>query len=79
MTQGSAVHLLWGVGALALVISALVAQRPNARTVVRSLLAWAIIGALILVAVLYLEDLGRLAGGGSWSADPGHNKPRELT
>jgi hypothetical protein len=59
------VHLLWGVGALALVISALVAQRPSTRTVVRSLLAWAVIGTLILVAVLYREEFGRLAEGRS--------------
>ncbi|MCC2976048.1 hypothetical protein LK533_05085 [Sphingomonas sp. PL-96] len=63
MKQESAVHLLWGIGALTLVISALAAQRPDRRTIGRSLLAWAIIGTLILIAVLLREELGSAARG----------------
>jgi hypothetical protein len=63
MTEESAAHLLWGVGALALVISALIAQRSDSRTILRALLAWAIIGTLIVIAVLYREEIGSAGAG----------------
>jgi aspartyl protease family protein len=55
-------QLLWGAGVLVLATSALMARRPSAGTILRSLLAWAIIGVLICVAVAYRHDLGRIFG-----------------
>lgn len=63
MTTGDSAYLLWGVGALVLAISALAAHRPTGSTVLRSLLAWAIIGGLIFAIVAYREELGRIASG----------------
>jgi aspartyl protease family protein len=55
-------QLLWGVGVLVLAISALAAQRPRAGTLLRSLLAWAVIGVLVLVVVAYRHELGGIFG-----------------
>ncbi|MBB3910675.1 hypothetical protein GGQ81_001276 [Sphingomonas desiccabilis] len=51
-------QVLWGIGALVLAISALAARRPSRGTIARSLLAWVLIGALILLATLGVHYLG---------------------
>ena len=58
MNLESSAQLLWGVGALVLAVSALVARRPSRSTIIRSLLAWILIAALILLAVVSLHHLG---------------------
>jgi aspartyl protease family protein len=53
-------QMLWGIGVLVLAVSALAARRPSSGTVVRSLLAWAAIGALIGLAVVYRHELSHM-------------------
>lgn len=49
MTGDTSVELLWGVGALVLVLSALSVRRVSAGVIVRNLLGWAAIAGVLFV------------------------------
>lgn len=64
MSGFDTVHLLWGIGALTLVISALAARRVSMGFVVRSLLAWALIALVLFVIFDRRDELGAIARSG---------------
>ena len=55
------VQLLWGVGALVLVIAALAARRVSIGSVVKSLFAWALIALILFLIIDRREQLGAIA------------------
>lgn len=57
MSLESSAELLWGIGALVLAVSALIARRPSRGTTLRSLLAWLLIGAVIALAAVSVHHL----------------------
>ncbi|GAA0450141.1 hypothetical protein GCM10009095_17320 [Sphingomonas molluscorum] len=61
MSLESSAQLLWSIGALVLAVSALIARRPSRGTILRSLLAWLLIGALIVLAVVSVHYLSGTA------------------
>lgn len=61
MNEFETVHLLWGIGALVLVISALSIRRANFGSLVRALLAWVLIFGVIFLVVDRREDISRIA------------------
>ncbi|MCG7348725.1 hypothetical protein [Sphingomonas sp. ACRSK] len=61
MSLESSAELLWGIGALVLAVSALIARRPSRNTILRSLLAWLLIGAVIVLAVVSVYYLSGTA------------------
>lgn len=64
MSGFDTVHLLWGIGALVLVISALAVRRVSIGFVVKSLLAWALIALVLFLIIDRREELGVIARGG---------------
>ncbi|MBB5698740.1 retropepsin-like aspartic protease family protein [Sphingomonas yantingensis] len=61
MSGDTSVELLWGVGALILVLSALSARRVSARVIVRNLLGWAAIAGVLFVLFANRDGLILLA------------------
>lgn len=57
MNDGDTLRMVWYAGALVLVVSAVVAQRPNFSSVVRAILGWAAIGAVAWIAVAHRYEL----------------------
>ncbi|VXC96443.1 retropepsin-like aspartic protease family protein [Sphingomonas sp. AX6] len=64
MSGFDTVHLLWGIGALVLVISALAVRRVSIGFVVKSLLAWALIALVLFLIFDRREEIGAIARGG---------------
>lgn len=64
MSGFDTVHLLWGIGALVLVISALSVRRVSLSFVVKSLLAWALIALVLFLIIDRREELGVMARSG---------------
>ncbi|PCD03035.1 TIGR02281 family clan AA aspartic protease [Sphingomonas spermidinifaciens] len=61
MNGDQSVELLWGVGALVLVLSGLTARRVSARVIVRNLLGWAAIAGVLFVLFANQDRLALLA------------------
>lgn len=61
MSGDTSVELLWGVGALVLVISALGARRVPLGVVIRSLLGWAAIAGLLFILFANRDQLALMA------------------
>ena len=59
--NGGALSLVYLVGVLAIAVSALAAQRVSASLVVRSLLAWLLIIAVVGAVVLNRDAIARFA------------------
>ncbi|MHA6723005.1 retropepsin-like aspartic protease family protein [Sphingomonas sp. RS2018] len=57
------VSLLWGVGALALVISALTARRLSFREILRSLIGWAIIAGIAWAVIANRDRIEPMVAG----------------
>lgn len=64
MSGYDTVHILWGIGALVLVISALSVRRVSLGFVVKSLLAWALIALILFLIIDRREELGVMARSG---------------
>ncbi|MEH3039246.1 MAG: TIGR02281 family clan AA aspartic protease [Sphingomonas paucimobilis] len=62
MTDDRAIYVLFGIMMLILPLSSLLARRPSAGIVVRSLLGWAVIVAILYVAFSNRDRLGEIAG-----------------
>lgn len=71
MSLESSTELLWGIGALVLAVSALIARRPSRGTIARSLLAWLLIGAVIVLAVVSVHHLSGTSGENEGSTGSG--------
>lgn len=61
MSGDTSVELLWGVGALVLVLSALGARRLPARVIVRNLLGWAAVAGILFVLFANRDQLTLMA------------------
>lgn len=62
MNDDRVIYILLGIMILILPLSSLLARRPSIGTVVRSLLAWAIIGAVLYLALSNRQRIAELAG-----------------
>lgn len=71
MSLESSAELLWGIGALVLAVSALIARRPSRGTIARSFLAWLLIGAVIVLAVVSVHHLSGTSGENEGSTGSG--------
>ena len=67
MSENQTINLLWGVGALVLVISAVAAHRMSLGQVVRALLGWAAIGLVAFIVVANRHEIGSILAGVSES------------
>lgn len=61
MNADISVGLLWGIGALVLVLGALAARRPSLGAVLRALIGWAIIAAILYLVFANRAELTGLA------------------
>lgn len=61
MTGDDGVQMLWAVGALVLVLSALTARRLSFGTIVRSVLGWIVIAAMLFLIFSHRDELTLLA------------------
>lgn len=57
MNDDQTINLLWGIGALVLVVSALTARRVSFGMLIRSFLGWAAIAAIAWVAVIHRYEI----------------------
>ncbi|MBW4330950.1 TIGR02281 family clan AA aspartic protease [Stakelama sp. CBK3Z-3] len=61
MSDGQSVNIIWLIGGIILVLSALFARRPSLGAIIRSLIGWAIVAGLAYMVVDHRDQLADLA------------------